>query len=256
MTRAILHRFFRVTFRRLTAAISPVICSLLSSQLLTFKIVRFLTKGILEGLKDTARLMSEEARILSETRRRTDAFTNKQLRGETEACRELLEKNQAIETPAEWFDLLNALQKRAEVISDTTGALSLEHGDEYVDELRFWASSLIHQTKNLRRDLEAFLPWSVAKDFSESNNLFNMFPTFAQLPELYEAVLMRLNDNQENLQNSVKNAAKTANQILTEFNAIVFSCENLFEVMDFGFLLDKERRVFVIGYNVEAEKTR
>ena len=211
-------------------------------------------KRILEGLKDTARLMSEEARILSETRRRTDAFTNKQLRGETEACRELLEKNQTIETPAEWFDLLNALQKRAEVISDTTGALSLEHGDEYVDELRFWASSLIHQTKNLRRDLEAFLPWSVAKDFSESNDLFNMFPTFAQLPELYEAVLMRLNDNQENLQNSVKNAAKTANQILTEFNAIVFSCENLFEVMDFGFLLDKERKVFVIGYNVEAEK--
>ena len=214
-------------------------------------------KRILAGLSDTVELLNEEARILSEKPRRTDAFTNKQLRGEAEVCREILAKNQRLETPAEWFDLLTSLQKHAGIINDTTGALAQEHGDEYIEELRFWASSLIHQAKNLRRDLETFLPWA-ADDFSEQlefQDLFNFFPSLAELPEVYEAVLLRLIDkNQEALQNSVNNAAQTANQILSEFNALVFSCENLFETMDFGFLLDKERKVFVIGYNVEADK--
>ncbi len=248
-------------------------------------------RRILTGLEDTVELLSEEARILSETKRHTDAFTGKQLRGEVEKCRELLTKNQTIETPAEWFKLLTSLQKRAAVINDTTGALALEHGDEYIDELRFWASSLFHQTKNLRRDLEAFLPWSARNflpDFKESERielekLFSFFPSLSQLPEVYEAVLLLskppvsaggVSVGERALQtaarpvvyagvsdvnalaqiNLIKNAADKANQILTEFNSLIFSCEDLFEQMDFGFLLDKERKVFVIGYNVEAEK--
>ncbi len=215
-----------------------------------------------EGIKDTVELINEEAKSLSEIGRRTDAFTNKQLRVEVEACRELLAKNQKISTPAEYFNLLVSLQKRASVINDTTGALSLEHGDEYFDELRFWASSLIHQTKNLLRDLETFLPWATSDFLRDSEErelekLFNIFPSPAQLPEVYEAILIRLADkktNQEDLQKSVKIAERTANQILIEFNALKFSCEELFEQMDFGFLLDKERKVFVIGYNVEADK--
>ncbi|MGI8787174.1 MAG: GH36-type glycosyl hydrolase domain-containing protein [Pyrinomonadaceae bacterium] len=211
---------------------------------------------ILAGIADTVELMNEEAKSLSETPRRTDAFTNKQLRGETEKCREILEKNRTIETPAEWFDLLTNLQKRAEIINDTTGAMAQELGDEYFDELRFWSSSLLHQTKHLRRDLETFLPWA-ANDFlrgskgSEHEKLFNFFPSLAQLPELYEAMS---EPSAIAGGSDIENAAKTANQILTEFSALKYFCETFFEEMDFGFLLDKERKVFVIGYNVEAEK--
>ena len=91
----------------------------------------------------------------------------------------------------------------------------------------------------------------------ELEKLFNILPSPAELPEVYEAILIRLADkktNQEDLQKSVKIAQRTANQILIEFNALKFSCDELFEQMDFGFLLDKERKVFVIGYNVEADK--
>ncbi len=199
---------------------------------------------VLDGLKDTVELMRVEAKVLSEKRRRTDAFTNKQLRAETEACRELLE-NHAVKTPAGFYKLLAALQKHAEIINDTTGALSLEHGDEFFDELRFWASSLLHQTKHFQRDLETFLPWAT-KDFGRSNELFDIFPTLGQLPEVYEAISDGSDD--------VKNSTKKVNEILTEFNALIYSCETLFEEINFNFLLDKERKVFVIGFNVETEK--
>ena len=219
---------------------------------------------VLAGIRDTVELMREESKFISGASRRTDAFTGKQLRGEVAACVELLEENQTVNAPAEWLKLLTSLQKHAEIINDTMGAMAQEHGDEHFDELRFWASSLIHQTKHLRRDLETFLPWA-ATDFSppqspEIIQLFSIFPSLTQLPELYEAVLARLDDksaNQENLQKikvSVQTAARAANGILTESNALKFSCETLVEEMDFGFLLDKERKVFVIGYNVEMQK--
>ena len=225
-------------------------------------------RRILAGLEDIVELMNEEAGILSESGRRTDAFTNRQLRGEAEACRALLAGNQKITTPAEYLNLLVSLQNHAEVINDMTGALAQEHGDELFDELRFWASSLIHQTKNVRRDLEAFLPWATRDylpHFSESERpeiekLFNFFPSLAQFPELAEAILQRLGEQtetREDLQNfiaSVKNATQATRRILTEFSALKFSCDEIFEKMDFGFLLDKERKVFVIGYNAETEK--
>ena len=243
-------------------------------------------KRVLAGIEDTVEMMNREAESLSQKRRRTDAFTNEQLRGEARACGKLLAENQIIKTPADWFDLLAALQKHAAVINDTTGALAQEHGDEYFDELRFWASSLIHQTKNLQRDLEILMPWAT-RDllhlFPESKRpevekLFNIFPSLAELPELYEAVLLlseplaaarSLSVAGQTAERAIaeikpfanasdadiiRSAVAQASQISTEFNALKFSCEDIFETMNFGFLLDKERKVFVIGYNVEAEK--
>ncbi|MDQ6788995.1 MAG: hypothetical protein M3033_19500, partial [Acidobacteriota bacterium] len=227
---------------------------------------------VLQGFYDTARLLLAEAKILSANKRRTDAFTIEKLRGEVQACAELLQKNQTIQTPAEWLKLLASLQKRAEIINDTTGALAQEHGDEHFDELRFWASSLIHQTQNFRRDLEIFLPWaafdfsqfSSQPEWSEVGKLFDTFPSLTRLPEIYEAVLTQIaaisentqtdKDALQNLIAAVKNAADRTDKMLIEFNSLVFSCESFFEEMNFGFLLDSERKVFVIGFNVETEK--
>ena len=224
-------------------------------------------RRVLVGIGDTVEIMLQEAKLLSGTRRRTDAFTNKQLRGEAEVCAELV-KNKKVTTPAEWLDLLVALQKHAEVINDTTGALAQEHGDEHFDELRFWASSLIHQTHHFRRDLEELMPWA-NKGFShlessELENLFSLLPSLAELPDVYEAILLRIAEisgqsatNEggfDEIKNCIKKAADKASEKLTEFNSLIVSCEKLFEEINFKFLLDKERKVFYIGYNVETEK--
>ena len=53
---------------------------------------------------------------------------------------------------------------------------------------------------------------------------------------------------------SVKKAQKSAEQTLTDFQSLIFSCDKWVEEMDFSFLLDKESKIFTIGFNVEEEK--
>ena len=68
----------------------------------------------LAGIKDSVELTVAESKLLSGSHRRTDTFTNKQLRAEAEACAALLE-NQTVNTSENWLKLLKDLQKRAEI---------------------------------------------------------------------------------------------------------------------------------------------
>jgi cyclic beta-1,2-glucan synthetase len=51
---------------------------------------------------------------------------------------------------------------------------------------------------------------------------------------------------------SMADAARSTKSLLARLSRLAGSCERLFEEMDFGFLLDEERKVFRIGYNVSA----
>ena len=182
--------------------------------------------------------------------------------------------------------MLDILQKQSVIITDMTSALAQEHGDIHYKELRFWSADLLYQTRAYLRDIETFFPWNnadftklegaVSRDFpdlttdwNEISGFLKLFPSLAELTEVYEAVQVRLVSLKEkirakngqidltafeNFANAVKNAATIADNTLAELNEIALKSEQLVEEMDFSFLLDKKRKVFVIGYNVEAEK--
>ena len=240
---------------------------------------------IIEGLNDTVALMREEAAQLNVVRQRTTAVTLKELLKEIDGCAEIL-KTQPNKTAEAWKEMLEFLQKQSLIISDMTNAMAQEHGDNNFKELQFWSADLLHQTRACLRDIETFFPSLndnfvkaaelISRDFPDLQNdwlemsaFFKLFPPLRQLSEVYEAVQVRLislrekikqKDGQsdltvlENFTDSVRNAARIADNTLAELNEIALQSEQFVEEMDFGFLLDKKRKVFVIGYNVDNEK--
>nr|MBA3632685.1 hypothetical protein [Acidobacteriota bacterium] len=238
-------------------------------------------RRVIEGLADTVELMREEAMRLNVAHRRTSAVTVKELRVEIEICAELLRKqpNDAAEF---WKALLESLMKQSEIITDITSALAQEHGDLHFTELRFWSADLLYQTRAYRRDIETFFAWKdndieqltdvinrdfpdLQNDWREISDLLKLFPSLSELAEVYDAVQIRLVSLSEkikqtnftaleNLINAVKNSAEAAANTLAELNEIALKGEQIVEEMDFKFLLDQERKVFVIGYNVDIEK--
>ncbi len=238
---------------------------------------------LFRGLSDTVDIMAGEAARLGTSSRPTGVFTSQQISLQAEECARLMENRKA-ETPADWLKLSNELCKHAEIILDTTKALSLEYGEENFYELQFWAGSLIKQTKNCRSDVETFFPWAVI-EASESESrgladLLNISPALNELPALYEAILSQLSamaDNSSETDNSepsikyenrpsgaervggtllhlIKNASVKTRELLADLNSVGSKCEYFFEEMNFKFLLDENFKIFVIGYNVETEQ--
>lgn len=247
-------------------------------------------KRLIDGLRDTVELLREEAAQLSAVHGRTEALSVKHLREKIADCAGLLE-NPSNETPEAWTILLESLTAHLEVLTDITGALAQEHGDAHFHELRFWTTSLSRQTRAFRRDIETFVPWKdedfaqlatiIDRDFPdikaewrETENLFNLFPSLAQLPELYEALQLRLFNIGEEigrcqttetdcaaalnglqiLTSAVRKAAQIAAKTLAELNALAAKSAEIVEEMDFSFLFDEKRKVFAIGYSVDNEK--
>jgi len=245
---------------------------------------------VMEGLADSLEMMREEAMQMNVVRRRTESVTIKQLHFEIDACLRLL-KDQPSETPDAWVTLLESLVARTEVIRDITGALSQEHGDEHFDELRFWSADLSHQTQTFLRDVKTFIPWqendfshlseiisrdfpAIQREWREITDLLNLFPSLSQLSELYEALLLRLLSIGEEITRSqmaekdteaainalqiltakVKQAEQAAVRTLANLSSFALQSGEIVKEMNFDFLLDGERKVFVIGYNVDTEK--
>jgi cyclic beta-1,2-glucan synthetase len=241
---------------------------------------------VLLGLRDTVAGMVQETSQVAASRQRTDAITIKQLHGEIDSCVSLL----AAETPDsldEWSALFAVLEERAAVIDDIVAALSLEHGGEEFTELRWWTSSLLHAVRNYDRDLNLLAPWRAARTDSlavlagKSPDLkeewaaitanLRPVPSLARISEICDHGLVRLAALRGQLEAIVpeqspdrevalaelielttllEQAAETARTISARLAKIAQTCQRLVDEMDFKFLLDPERKVFTIGYNV------
>ena len=186
-----------------------------------------------------------------------------------------------------WVTLFEAVHERATVIDDIVAALALEHrGDEFT-ELRWWTSSLLHQVHNYRRDLNLLAPWGVAPagaldaiaapaealrgHWESITNALRPVPSLAQISETCDSALVQLAALRAQTETSVpetlpgragalhqlialtgalEQAAEAARTITTRLAKIALTCQRIVDEMDFKFLLDPERKVFTIGYNV------
>lgn len=248
--------------------------------------VVLLDERVIAGLSDTINSVSEEAGRLGSRRQRTDIVTVKHLRDEIEACKALLADDSTKVIP-EWFVLFAALEKRAAVIEDIVAALSHEHGAEGYRELSSWVASLRQQVRSYRRDVSTLTPWgllfvapeSAIKDWGEEadgqwqeiTTLLNSVPALIDIPELADSALLRLAALQAKIAESaaerstdseaalafiaqvttaIEASVSAANTLLSRLSRLAQKCEQVFEEMDFQFLLDEERKLFTIGYNV------
>jgi cyclic beta-1,2-glucan synthetase len=238
----------------------------------------------IDGMVDTVSLMREESAKIGAVRQSTGAVTLKQLRGEIEACSATLQ-GASPQTLSEWHDLIQALARRAVEIEDIVEALCHEHGREQFDQLSSWTRSLTHQLREHRRDLAILTPWSLAftariepmivscsdEAAAEWKTLLRQLdrvPTLEELSgicshaqqgfsELREKVARCAVASREKairaldvLKSHLEQSSQTASELVSRYAALARRSQDLIDAMNFRFLYDEERKVFVIGYNV------
>ncbi|HSS22182.1 MAG TPA: glucoamylase family protein [Pyrinomonadaceae bacterium] len=229
---------------------------------------------IIAGLSDTIDALVEEVDLVGTFRRRTEVVTVSQLRNELEACRALL-TNVNLDSLLAWAQLLDKLGKRSSEIEDIVNALAHEHGETNFQELRWWLNAFTHQVTSSRRDADLLTPWSGVLEKLEAaekqtNRLQQLVaslkavPTLAEIPHLCDEALVELaalhdsanGTSSEILQltKSLEQGAIAAGDLLSRLSSLAHTAELIMEDMDFKFLMDPERKVFTIGYNVSAQR--
>jgi cyclic beta-1,2-glucan synthetase len=241
---------------------------------------------LIKGLGDTIDLVREAAVRLDPAQQRTQVVTIKELRKEIEACAGLVATDLP-QTLNAWGTLFETLSHHAAAVEDIIGALAHEHGGSSFEELNYWVTSLLHQTRAVRRDLNTLTPWAgkltdhfshVVKDSSEEvaagwqelASSLDSVPALSRIPEDCESALRQLEALRAKIQASspranerdgavsglsilgfnIEEASAAAKNALARVSNLVQQCDQYVNEMDFRFLLDEERKVFRIGYNV------
>src|ERR1051326_7017541 len=175
-----------------------------------------------------------------------------------------------------------SLQREKASVAETSVLAESEFTD-----LRWWTSSLLHAVQNYRRDLNLLAPWIAIKT-SNLNSLgtaeiyvpqaidseLQRVPSLAQIAEICDRVLVQLaalRSEQDETSDSraarpgnataalnelnaltiaLEQAAETARATSSRLASIAQTSQRIIDEMDFKFLLDQERKVFTIGFNV------
>jgi cyclic beta-1,2-glucan synthetase len=241
----------------------------------------------LSGLSDALSAIKQETSQLAAIRQRTDVVTMKQLGLEIDLCEKLL-AGEPPQTLGSWVKFFDELWEHANIIDDIIAALSQEYGQPGFAEVRWWTSSLIHEVRGYRRDLDTLTPWANApgkrldalvsrcgpeamSQWLAIASKLSEVPSFAQVPGVCDRALLdlaalRLQLDQgpaetpavcdavlkelSNLTGIIGSAAEAAKNFSSRLGRIARTCQRLFDETDFKFLLDEERKVFTIGYNV------
>ncbi|HEY6230737.1 MAG TPA: glucoamylase family protein [Pyrinomonadaceae bacterium] len=229
----------------------------------------------IKGLADTVNALSVEIEKLGSVRSRTQVVTLSQLRNEVEACQSLLLTVQ-VKSLLSWVQLFDSLEKRIADIEDITSALAHEHGEENFKELRWWLGALQHQVSSCHRDTETLAPWgrwladleavnsmAVPTQFNEFAACISSVPSLSDLPHVCDSALIQLaalrdasqtNVTFDRLTSALEHGAIAGGDLLSRLGRLAHACDRITEEMDFKFLLDPERKVFTIGYNVSAQQ--
>jgi cyclic beta-1,2-glucan synthetase len=241
---------------------------------------------VISGLRDTLGGVIHETSQLATARQRTDAITIKQLGNEIQLCKSLLAADAPLDLNG-WLTLFESVAATTTVIDDMVAALALEpRGDEFA-ELRWWTNSLVQQAHNYRRDLNLLVPWTVTgtaaldslalrdeegrTHWEAITRELQGVPALAHISETCDSALIRLAALRSRLDESggeslpgraaalselsaltvaIEQGAESARMISSRLARIAQACQRLVDEMDFAFLLDSERKVFTIGYNV------
>jgi cyclic beta-1,2-glucan synthetase len=215
---------------------------------------RILDQRVLDGLNDTLGAIREDVSRLTASRQRTAAITLKQLTNEIDACAEIL-ADEKPETLAAWLARLETINEHAAIIDDIVAALAHEHGGEEFSDLRWWTTSLLRAAHNFRRDLVMLAPWSNGSVETTAAGIeLTAVHSLTELSDVCDRALVELaaarEDDNAQLTVAFEQAAEAGKGISTRLATIARTCQQMFDEMDFRFLLDEERKVFTIGYNV------
>ena len=159
-----------------------------------------------------------------------------------------------------------------------------ELSTEALRALATWVQRVRYQLRHLRTDLQVMAPWltaladvpelmdkpamsiELASAWNDLLTNLSLHPTLGEIPQICERAapilerIMDLLDADDSASFSwcevllfdLQSARKYCASLLEDFSSLAQRAEIFFQEMSFNFLYDPNRRVFHIGYNVEA----
>ncbi|MFN0086449.1 MAG: GH36-type glycosyl hydrolase domain-containing protein [Blastocatellia bacterium] len=188
----------------------------------------------------------------------------------------------------EWANLFTELTARAGEAEDIAHAMEQERGTNTTEdftEFHHWIALLLNQARAARRDFDALIPWEeqsathltplieraaphLLARWQTIAERIRHVPTIGEIDELFPLVLAEIAAMAAELETLepperdaplrgldtlaalIRRAANAAGEFRRRAAALAHACDALIEAMDFRFLFDEGRKLFVIGYNV------
>jgi cyclic beta-1,2-glucan synthetase len=244
---------------------------------------------LLQGLTDSFLLLREEAGRVEAATVRTGVVTFQQLHREIDSALALIETGQpGSGESTKWESFFGQMTAQAGQISELARALEEEPGSEPTmsfEDLRFWSAAPLALLVEARRDggmlvfpdasfisrlgaqIESLAPqftprWQeLEASFGSATSVSGMAERCTRALQHVKALsdalsAQALPDGEAllaglaELADSLASTAQTAGDFLRRTALLARACDQLLEAMDFRFLFDEERKLFVIGYNV------
>jgi cyclic beta-1,2-glucan synthetase len=234
----------------------------------------------LSGIADALLILRQSARAIVDGRR-TQTVTRKHLDEALDALTAAL--TPVPSTPGDWVVRLTELDARARTMADIARTLTAERGDSAEGELVAWAEGVRAAIESHARDLDAAMPWArlvyskaplnrttVTEQDLVSTTMARLFlsvPTLADAPDRCESAKRELTTLRERVAKdsavqsdalyridaiieSLGRSAEACGALARRLSIIVQRTNTIFEEMEFGFLFDRTRKLFSIGYRV------
>jgi cyclic beta-1,2-glucan synthetase len=240
----------------------------------------FLGARLLAGMEDATRLLSEALSGIADTPR-THTVTRKQLRSAVDRMMASLDSPPL--DAVDWGIHLAEWRSRAQTVADMAQALAQERAEPPQSELSVWAAALMACVESHVRDAEILIPWARwnakeiaamaqrrrerAPEWVAVEPFLHSVPTFAEVPDRFDAALrelLALRVRQlkdvpadadtiariDALSDAIRHSAADASALVRRLSTLVLRAESMFQAMNFGFLFDRTRNLFSIGYRV------
>jgi cyclic beta-1,2-glucan synthetase len=193
-----------------------------------------ISKAIIDGLKDTLSVLDSELR---------KAQKNDVQALEIHHCHEILWSplaTSALDRFSEFAVLLKTL-------SDSFGKMRtqiVEGGSTHSEALK-WADAFTLQIQMAQDDLAIFAPWTSMTRSEDIVKSLDQNTTISKLLDSYDKL---------DVSHSLRTARGRIAEIVGEAKTLAASIHQSVQDMNFKFLMDQERGVFRIGYNVTDSK--
>lgn len=191
-----------------------------------------------------------------------------------------------------WAAFFDELTSRAGEVEDISHALEQGQGADTTEsfaEFHFWIAALLNQTRTARRDFDTFIASNASQvghltpliehaapqfvtRWQQISETFSRVPSVREIDEHYARALDEIKVMSAELASleaaarerplllsglntlivSIETTARAAAEFLRRTVALAQACDEIVETMDFHFLFDQERKLFVIGYNVST----
>jgi len=225
-----------------------------------------LDQSTLDGLRDHVR------RLRSEVPYESRSFSIMRLFGS------LLRQLEC--EPGDLFFWEGVLTESRDLVRKIRAALVRVHAPGNSDELRYWEGLLSERIDAILAELYQLAPW-LAPTFEPALRVsmcdatlaplmaeLDRVPTLAEMPEAYDRIRDRLSqhlsslgplsplmrDVLEQLLRQLPAARAAALNLASSFKRAAILAKGYFDDMDFGFLLDENRQLLRVGYNLDADQ--